>query len=100
VVPDEQTNQEAMIVEEAGEGPVGRHVRMAHATFKGEHQIAEYVAQLEIGECAGILAAAPEGLPPLAARRDECRVGPGERRSFEEVIRTWTECVLSGVEGG
>jgi hypothetical protein len=73
---------------------------MAHATFKGEHQIAEYVARLEIGECARILAAASDGLPLLAARRDECRVGPGEERSFEEVIRTWTEFVLSGVEGG
>ena len=36
----------------------------------------------------------------LAARRDEVRVGAGERRSFEEVIRTPTELVLSGVEGG
>ena len=36
----------------------------------------------------------------LAARRDEFRVGPDERRSFEEVTRTWTEFVLSGVEGG
>jgi len=89
-----------MIVEEAGEGPIGRHVRMAHATFKGEHQIAEYVTQLEIGECARILAAAPDSLPSLAARRDECRVAPDERRSFEELIRTWTECVLSGAEGG
>ncbi len=88
-----------MIVEEEGEGAIGRHVRMAYATFRGEHQIAEYVAQLEIEECARILAAAPDGLPPLAARRDECRVGPDEERSFEEVIRTWTEFVLSGVEG-
>jgi hypothetical protein len=87
-------------VEQPGERSVGRHVRMAHATLKGEHQISEYVAGLEIGECARILATAPEGLPPLAARRDECRVGPDEERSFEEVIRTWTEFVLSGVEGG
>jgi hypothetical protein len=89
-----------LIVEETGEHTLGRHVQLAHAAFKGEHQIAEYVARLEIGECARILLAAPEGLPQLAARRDECRVGPGETRSFEEVIRTWTECVLSGVEGG
>jgi hypothetical protein len=38
-----------MIMQEAGERTIGRHVRMAHATFKGEHQIAEYVAQLETG---------------------------------------------------
>jgi len=87
VVPDEQTEQEAMIVEEAGEGP-SADMSVWRAAFRGEHQIAEYVAQLEIGECAGILAAAPDGRPPLAARGDECRVGPGERRSFEEVIRT------------
>jgi hypothetical protein len=89
-----------MIVEEARERSIGRHVRMAHATIKGEHQLAEYVARLEIGECARILAVAPESLPLLATHRDECRVGPGERRSFEEVIRTWTEFVLSGEEGG
>jgi hypothetical protein len=100
MVLDEQTEREAMIVEKAGERTIGRHVRMAHATFKGEHQIAEYVARLEIEECARILAAAPDGLPRLAARRDECRVGPGERRGFEEVIRIWTEYVLSGAEGG
>ncbi|HEU4848299.1 MAG TPA: hypothetical protein VFT03_08875 [Rubrobacteraceae bacterium] len=87
-------------MEEARERTIGRHVRMAHATIKGEHQLAEYVARLEIGECARILAVAPESLRLLATRRDECRVGPGERRSFEEVIRTWTEFVLSGVEGG
>ena len=79
---------------------IGRHLRMAHATSKGEHQIAEYVARLEIEECARILAAAPEGLPILAARRDECRVGSGEERSFEEIIRTWTEFLLSGLESG
>jgi hypothetical protein len=89
-----------MIVDEARERTIGEHVRMAHATTKGEHQIAEYVARLEIGECAKILAAAPEGLPLLAARRDECRVNRGERRSFEEVIRTWAEFVLSGEERG
>jgi hypothetical protein len=94
-----------LIVEETGEGILGRHVRLAHATFKGEHQIAEYVAaeyvaRLEIRECARILAHSPEGLPLLAARRDESRVGPGEERSFEEVIRIWTQLVLLGVEGG
>jgi hypothetical protein len=84
----------------ANERTIGEHIRMAHATFKGEHQIAEYVARLEIEECVRILAVAPEGLPQLAALRDECRVGADERRSFEEVIRTWTEFVLSGVESG
>ena len=89
-----------MIVEESDEHTIGRHVRTAHATIKGEHQLAEYVARLDIEECAKILAESPVGLPLLVARRDECRVGPDERRSFEEVIRTWTELVLSGVEGG
>ena len=75
-------------------------VREAHAGIWGEHQIAEYVANLEIGECARILASDPEGLPRLAALRDECRVGRDEARSFERVIRTWTAAVLSGAEGG
>jgi hypothetical protein len=89
-----------MVLKETSERIIGEHIRMAHATFKGEHQIAEYAARLEIAECARILAVAPEALPPLAARRDECRVGADEKRSFEEVIRTWTEFVLSGAEGG
>lgn len=76
------------------------HVSEAHAAAKGGHQIAEYVAGLEIEECARILASDPSGLTRLAALRDECRVGPGEERSFEEVIRTWTGAVLSGTEGG
>lgn len=79
---------------------VGRHVREAHARFKGEHQIAQYVAQLELGECARILGDIPEVLPRLARLRDECRVGSLETRSFEAVIRTWTAHVLSGAEGG
>lgn len=87
-------------MEEESEPTIGWHVRMAHATVKGEHQISEYVARLEIEECARILAAAPENLRLLAARRDECRIGAGETRSFEEVIRTWTEFALSGVEAG
>jgi hypothetical protein len=62
-----------MTVEEAGERIIARHVRMAHARVKGESQIAEYAARLEIEECARILAVAPQGLPLLAARRDECR---------------------------
>jgi len=79
---------------------IWRGVREAHASARGEHQIAEYVAALEIGECARILASDPEGLPRLAALRDECRVGRDEGRTFEEVIRTWTVEVLSGAEGG
>ena len=79
---------------------VWRAVREAHAGMRGEHQIAEYVAALEVGECARILASDPDGLPRLAALRDECRVGRNEERSFETVIRTWTVEVLSGAEGG
>jgi hypothetical protein len=79
---------------------IWRSVREAHVAARGEHQIAEYVAALEIGECARILASDPEGLPQLAALRDECRVGRDEARSFERVIRTWTAAVLSGAEGG
>jgi hypothetical protein len=79
---------------------IWRGVREAHAALRGEHQIAEYVAALEIGECARILASDPEGLPRLAALRDECRVGRDEARSFEQVIRIWTLEVLSGAEGG
>ena len=93
---------------DAGRGPetrtdrseIWRRVREAHATVRGEHQIAEYVAALEIGDCARILVSAPEGLPRLAALRDECRVGRNEERSFEAVIRIWTVSVLSGAEGG
>ncbi|HEX2740166.1 MAG TPA: hypothetical protein VHM69_06940 [Rubrobacter sp.] len=79
---------------------IGEHVRRAHEAIRGEHQLAEYVAGLEIEECARILASDPDGLPRLAALRDECRVGSAEKRSFERVIRTWTEAVLSGIEGG
>lgn len=79
---------------------VGRHVREAHARFRGEHQIAQYVAWLDLRECARILSDAPDGLSRLARLRDECRVGSRETRSFEAVIRTWTAHVLSGAEGG
>lgn len=44
--------------------------------------------------------ASPIELPSLAALRDQCRVGPEEERSFEEVIQAWTLEVLSGLEGG
>ena len=79
---------------------IWRGVQEAYAALRGEHQIAEYVAALEIGECARILASDPEGLPRLAALRDECRVAREESRTFEQVIRTWTLEVLSGAEGG
>lgn len=84
----------------ADEREAWRHVRKAHATGKGEHQVAEYVAGLGLEECAKILASEPGALPRLAALRDECRVGRNEVRTFESVIRTWTMAVLSGVEGG
>ena len=79
---------------------VGRHVREAQACFKGEHQIAQYVARLELAECARILGSVLDGLPRLARLRDECRVGSRETRSFEAVLRKWTAHVLSGAEGG
>ena len=81
-------------------GLIGRHLREAHERFRGERQLADYVAQLDLGECARILEASPTSLASLAALREECRVEADERRSFEEVIRTWTLHVLSGLEGG
>jgi hypothetical protein len=81
------------------ERSVGDHIRMAHETLGGEHQLAQYVAGLGIEECARILAQSTTGLSILAALRDECRVGTEEKRSFEEVIRIWTLEVLSGIEG-
>jgi hypothetical protein len=88
------------MVEGSGERLIGQHLREAHEGIEGERQLPEYVARLDLGECARILQASPVDLPTLAARRDECRVGADEERSFEEVIRTWTLHVLSGVEGG
>jgi hypothetical protein len=79
---------------------ISRHLRAAHETFRGERQLAGYVAQLDLAECARILKASPTSLASLAALREECRVEADERRSFEEVIRTWTRHVLSGLEGG
>ena len=81
-------------------GLMGRHLREAHERFRGERQLADYVAQLDLGECARILEASPTSLASLAALREECRVEADERRSFEELIRTWTLHVLSGLEGG
>ena len=85
---------------ETGERLIRRHLQEAHEHVRGERQLAEYVARLDIGECARILAESPVGLPTLAALRDECRVRRDERRGFEAVIRTWTLQVLSGAEGG
>jgi hypothetical protein len=79
---------------------IGRHLREAHESSRGELQLADYVAQLDIAECARILEASPTSLASLAALREECRVEAGERRSFTQVIRTWTLHVLSGLEGG
>ncbi len=81
-------------------GIIGRHLREAHEGARGEEQPADYVARLDLGECARILEASPTSLASLAALRDECRVEADEKRSFEEVIRVWTLHVLSGLEGG
>lgn len=78
---------------------VGYHIRQAHATVKGEHQLAEYVATLGLGQCARILATSPVGLPSFAAQSPQCRVEEDEGRGFEEVIRAWTLHVLSRAEG-
>lgn len=79
---------------------IRRHIREAQATIEGEDQLLAYVARLRLDECVEILAASPIGLPSLAAKRGECRVEASEERDFEEVIRTWTLHVLSGLEGG
>ena len=81
-------------------GIIERHLRVAHESFRGEDQLAAYVAGLDLGECVRILGGSPTSLASLAALREECRVGVDEKRSFEEVIRTWTMHVLSGLEGG
>jgi hypothetical protein len=43
--------------EKNGERRVGYHILAAHATLPGEHQLAEYVAKVELGECVRVLAA-------------------------------------------
>jgi hypothetical protein len=87
-------------LQEVGEPLIARHLREAHESSRGEHQLAHYVAALDLGECVKILEASPTSLASLAALRDECRVGTDEKRSFAQVIRTWTLEVLSGLEGG
>ena len=79
---------------------IGRHLREAHESSRGERQLADYVAGLDLGECARILEASPTSLASLTALREECQVEADERRSFAEVIRAWTLHVLSGLEGG
>ena len=86
--------------QEVEEQLIARHLREAHESFRGEDQLADYVARLDLGECARILGSSPTSLASLAALREECRVEVDEKRSFEEVIRTWTLHVLSGLEGG
>ena len=86
--------------EREGGDVIGRHLRQAHEGSRGEGQLAEYVARLDLAECVRILEASPTSLTSLAALREECRVDAGEGRSFEQVIRTWTLHVLSGLEGG
>ena len=73
-------------------GVIERHLWEAHEGFRGERKLADYVAQLDLGECARILVASPTSLASLAALREECRV--------EGVVRTWTLHVLSGLESG
>ena len=79
---------------------IGGHVQRAHATIKGEHQFSDYVQRLGLDECVEILAESPVSLSSLASRHGPCRVRAGEDRSFDEVIRTWTLYVLSGIEAG
>jgi hypothetical protein len=85
---------------QADEGFIKRHIQEAQKTIEGEDQLPAYVARLRLSECTEILAASPIGLPSLLAKRDECRVEASEERGFDEVIRTWTLHVLSGLEGG
>lgn len=85
--------------EENGESRLRCHLLAAYTIVKGEHQLAEYVARLDLGECARILAASPMPLSTLVARDPASRVDADEERGFEEIIRAWTLRVLSGIEG-
>lgn len=77
-----------------------KHLQRARTEFRGEHQLAEYVARLNPEELAEILASSPRKLSRLAANHPECRVQAGEEREFVEVMRVWTLYTLSGLEGG
>jgi len=81
-------------------GRLRYHVLAAHAMIGGEDRLAGYVARLEVGECARILAASPLPLSELAAGGAASRVGADEGRGFDEVIRAWTLRVLAYVESG
>ncbi len=85
--------------EENGKRRVGYHLLAARTLVKGEDGLAEYVARLDLGECARILASSPIPLSTLAERDPASRVGADEERGFEEVVRYWTLWVLSGMEG-
>lgn len=52
----------------------GHHVRQEQASLSGTHQLAEYVASLEVGECARILAHSPIPLPTVTKRDARSRV--------------------------
>lgn len=84
--------------EESGGKRAGYHLLAARAIVRGEDGLAEYVARLDLGECARILAASPIPLSTLVARDPASRVGEDEERGFEEVLRYWTLWVLSAVE--
>lgn len=74
------------------------HLQRARREFRGEHQLAEYVARLTPAELAEILASTPHRLPHLAANHAECRVEATEERGFVEVMRAWALYTLSGLE--
>ncbi len=82
-----------------GKRRVGYHLLAARTLTRGEDGLAEYVARLDLGECARILAASPIPLSTLAERDPASRVGEDEERGFEAVVRYWTLWVLSGMEG-
>ena len=65
---------------------------------RAEGLAARYVARLELAGCEDP-GGEPIWLPSLTSKRDECRVGKDEKRSFEGVIRIWTLHVLSSFEG-
>jgi hypothetical protein len=69
------------------DGIIGRHLMGAHEGSRGERQLADYVGRPNLGECVRVLKASPTSLASLVVLR-------------EEVIRTRTPRVLSGLEGG
>jgi hypothetical protein len=76
----------------------GYHLLAARTLTKGEDELAEYVARLELSECVRIFAASPIPLSTLAVRDPASWVGADEDRGFEEVVRYWTLWALSAVE--